>query len=94
MVAAPSGTDGTPPPSQTVAAGPTCGAQVPADLYARLALDAKSACRTDLAHLHAWTGLPTLASNSSKRVGAGCGDVFLMRLSGLVSRRIGEDVRE
>jgi hypothetical protein len=34
------------------------------------------------------------ASNSSKRVGAGCEDVLLMRLSGLVSQRIEEDVRE
>ncbi len=31
-------------------------------------------------------------SNSSKRVGAGCEDVLLMRLSGLVSQRIEEDV--
>ena len=30
----------------------------------------------------------TIVSNSSKRVGAGCGDVLLMRLSGLVSQRI------
>jgi hypothetical protein len=28
------------------------------------------------------------------RVGAGCGDVLLMRLSGLVSQRIEEDVHE
>jgi hypothetical protein len=34
------------------------------------------------------------ASNSSKRVGAGCEDVLLMRLSGLVSQRIEEDVRD
>src|SRR5258708_13378346 len=40
------------------------------------------------------THVETFASNSSKRVGAGCEDVLLMRLSGLLSQRIKEDVHE
>src|SRR5258708_19958255 len=40
------------------------------------------------------TQVETFASNSSKRVGAGCEDVLLMRLSGLLSQRIKEDVHE
>src|SRR5260221_11844000 len=40
------------------------------------------------------TQVETFASNSSKRVGAGCEDVLLMRLSGLLSQRIKDDVHE
>jgi hypothetical protein len=53
-------------------------------------LDRDSASRIT----HARRAAVQSASNSSKRVGAGCGDVLLMRLSGLVSQRIEEDVRE
>src|SRR5258708_23700870 len=40
------------------------------------------------------TQVETFGSNSSKRVGAGREDVLLMRLSGLLSQRIKEDVHE
>jgi len=59
----------------------------------RLQADSFSSLRMSTGGPNSMRPAPS-ASNSSKRVGAGCEDVLLMRLSGLVSQRIEEDVRE